>query len=335
MKCLCRQDMEAAVEEAYCVMDFLPLGALVVDRQMRIRFFNSCLEFWTGMHREEVLGRPVQDVFEPINRPIVLDRFREIFAGGPPAVFSYHLHSHLVPAPLPDGGMRLQHGVAFGMKGPDGAVNRLVLSLQDITELHSRLQENLRIKAALEDEILRRQEVESRLRDMATKDHLTCLFNRRAFFDQLHVEVNRARRYDQPMSLMVIDLDGFKSINDRWGHQMGDEVLQRFAATSAQELRATDVLARIGGEEFAVILPQTTGQEALMVAQRIRRSGAGARVPSPGGGEFGYSASFGVASLDENMDSAQLLQCADHALYAAKKAGRNRVEFDGLPANPS
>lgn len=315
-------------EQAFKAMDFLPLGIMVLDREMRIRFFNTCLEFWTGISRDKVLCRPVQEVFGNLRSGTVMGRLEDIFLGGPPAVFSYHLHNYLVPSPLPDGGSRLQHCVAYGVKGPDGEVERVILSLQDVTELHNRLQDNLRIKAALEEEIESRKAVEVMLIEMATKDHLTKLDNRRAFFEHLDVEISRAKRSRLPLTLIAMDLDRFKSINDRYGHQTGDEVLKQFAEVCAVELRATDVLARTGGEEFFIILPAAGPRDASGVAERIRQAVEGSQHVTDNGDELQYTVSLGVACLQEGMDMYTLLHRADQALYLAKGAGRNRVELD-------
>jgi len=315
-------------DETFRHMDFLPLGILVLDRGMRILFFNACLEFWSGLRRDTVLGRPFGEVFENIARGTVLPRLEDIFLGGPPAVFSYHLHNHLIPSPLPEGGFRLQHGVAYGVKGPQGDVERVILSLQDVTELHTRLQENLRITRALEGEIEARKAVEARLTELATKDHLTKLANRRAFFANLDAEISRSRRTKQPLSLIAMDLDRFKSINDRFGHQVGDDVLRHFATACARELRATDVLARTGGEEFFVLLPSAGSKEALAVAGRIRASVDASTHLTDNGDEVRYTVSLGVATLSEGIDLYTLLHRADQALYAAKAGGRNRVVLD-------
>ncbi|WP_243311751.1 GGDEF domain-containing protein [Fundidesulfovibrio agrisoli] len=335
MNGLLRAPGEIDEEPAFRHMDFLPLGILVLDQGMRVRFFNACLEFWSGLRRDKVLGRQVQEVFPNLTRGTVLPRLDDIFLGGPPAVFSYHLHNHLIPSPLPDGGLRLQHGVAYGVKGGDGGVERVILSLQDVTELHTRLSDNLRITRELETEIEARKAMEAKLIELATKDHLTRLDNRRAFFDRLDAEIRRSRRTGQPLALVAMDLDRFKSINDRFGHQVGDEVLRNFAEAASQGLRGTDVLARTGGEEFFIILPAACGQDAARVAERIRKTVEAGTHITDNGDVVRYTVSLGVASLQETMDMYALLYRADQALYAAKAGGRNRVHVDPGEPEPS
>jgi diguanylate cyclase (GGDEF)-like protein len=166
-------------------------------------------------------------------------------------------------------------------------------------------------------------EVDS-LRAQAFVDALTDCYNRRGFDEHLQVELRRAQRYERSAALMLIDLDGFKSINDELGHQAGDHVLRRFSALLASTFRNTDVISRYGGDEFAVIFPETTSAEAVRMAQRVRLMSRDlfpdAVIPRP------VSASFGIASYPAEASSAQqLVAIADHALYAAKTGGRDQV----------
>ncbi|QAY78007.1 diguanylate cyclase [Sphingosinicella sp. BN140058] len=176
-------------------------------------------------------------------------------------------------------------------------------------------------------DISREKQLQRQLVDLAAHDPLTGLLNRGSFDLRLREEVERVRRHDAPLSLIMFDLDHFKAVNDSWGHPAGDEVLRRASAAAAGALRETDVLARIGGEEFAVILPQTDAQGALGVAERIRGAVAAARV-SHGGASIRVTCSLGVAPcLDD--DREQLVARADEALYSAKRGGRDRTVLSG------
>ena len=160
---------------------------------------------------------------------------------------------------------------------------------------------------------------------LARIDPLTNSSNRRHFHACLEAELARAARYGRECSLVIIDIDHFKGINDRYGHAGGDETLRHFVLTIRQQLRTQDELGRLGGEEFAVLLPETGLESAVAVAERIRR--AVEKAPA----QFGevlipHTASFGVASWQSFTESPDaLLQRADKALYAAKSGGRNRV----------
>jgi diguanylate cyclase (GGDEF)-like protein len=155
----------------------------------------------------------------------------------------------------------------------------------------------------------------------ARHDPLTGLLNRRALDAELGVEVHRARRLGYPLGVLMLDVDNFKSVNDHYGHGAGDETLRRLSAVLADRLRRTDRIARIGGEEFLVVLPGAGSEATLLVAQKLRR--AVAELPPPR-----ITLSLGAASQSSaDVDPRALLQRADLALYAAKRAGRDQVRL--------
>jgi diguanylate cyclase (GGDEF)-like protein len=163
-----------------------------------------------------------------------------------------------------------------------------------------------------------------RLTELSETDALTGLLNARGLFDRLDAELARARRYREALALLLVDLDGLKGINDRYGHGAGDEAIRSLADVIRSQLRETDLGARWGGDEFAVVAPCTSEGQALALAERIR-----AMIPgtSP---RWPLSGSVGVATIDpkvgrEVVDSATLMRSADAALYEAKRTGRNRV----------
>jgi diguanylate cyclase (GGDEF)-like protein len=162
----------------------------------------------------------------------------------------------------------------------------------------------------------------------AVTDELTGLANVRAFHSILEGEIERARRFQTPLALVMLDLDNFKLVNDEYGHQQGDEVLALVADVLRDFSRDIDAPARYGGEELAVVLPQTDAEGAAQLAERIREAVDRLEVPRvDGGGTLRLQASFGVAALPESaVDREGLIAAADAALYRAKRAGRNRVE---------
>jgi diguanylate cyclase (GGDEF)-like protein len=173
---------------------------------------------------------------------------------------------------------------------------------------------------------IERDKHEKRLYHDATRDVLTNGFNRRHFLELGMRELKRARRYDMPLALLMLDLDHFKAINDSHGHQVGDEVLRQLSRLVHNLLRGSDMLGRLGGEEFAALLPATGLPEAMLVAERIRQSVEQYAIEGQPGKTLHCSVSVGVTLLqpeDSNMD--ELLQRADQALYLAKERGRNRV----------
>ena len=171
----------------------------------------------------------------------------------------------------------------------------------------------------------------------AVTDGLTELANRRQFEQALAAEINRAERFGGMLALVLADLDNFKQVNDRYGHQAGDEVLRRFADVLRETVRDVDVPARYGGEEFAVLLPQTDMEGAERLAERLRQAVAERPMTTRPGALVACTASFGVASFPESSTPAALFAAADEALYRAKAAGKNRVvcaEPDGAVRAP-
>jgi diguanylate cyclase (GGDEF)-like protein len=160
---------------------------------------------------------------------------------------------------------------------------------------------------------------------LATHDPLTDLFNRRHFNQQFDTEISRALRHGRPLCLCIIDVDLFKPINDRFGHVAGDGVLKQLAAILRQQVRCEDLAARIGGEEFAVLLPETHLEGARGFAEQFRSAVEAAEF-SPGGVRQRITVSIGLAQAGlELSDRSRLMQAADAALYRAKETGRNRV----------
>jgi diguanylate cyclase (GGDEF)-like protein len=175
------------------------------------------------------------------------------------------------------------------------------------------------------------QQTVEELKELATSDSLTGVANLRHFHHLAGLELDHAYRMGRSMSLLILDIDFFKRINDRWGHAAGDEALRVFAATCRKALREPDILGRIGGEEFAIALPNSRAEEAMMIAERLRRSVEQVRVPLAGGEIVTFSVSVGVASSPAadrrgpHPDIPKLMEMADAALYRSKAEGRNRV----------
>jgi diguanylate cyclase (GGDEF)-like protein/PAS domain S-box-containing protein len=176
-------------------------------------------------------------------------------------------------------------------------------------------------KAELERYHRELEEANNRLRKLAVTDELTGLRNRRAFEERLVMEFSMARRRKRELSVLLLDVDDFKKVNDRWGHAAGDEVLRRLAAILQTTVRLPDLPARYGGEEFVVLLPESGQESALGLARRVME-----RVASERWENAPLTISIGMAALNDSLtDGFQLVERADEALYAAKRAGKNRV----------
>ena len=180
-------------------------------------------------------------------------------------------------------------------------------------------------------DIAQRKAMEDELRRLATTDALTGIANRRHFIEQLAAELARVKRFGKPAALLMIDLDHFKRVNDSHGHGVGDLVLKHFASVIGDSLRRIDCFGRLGGEEFAVLLPGSEPQGARELAERLRQAAATSPTATEGG-PVAVTISIGVTELDAgDLDPNHILARADRALYRAKENGRNRVELELVP----
>ena len=180
--------------------------------------------------------------------------------------------------------------------------------------------------AAIERDLTEHKMLQQRLEILASTDALTGLPNRQAIMGKAKTEFSRARRYERPLSLVMIDVDHFKSINDTYGHAAGDHVLTNVGHILGDSLRESDILARIGGEEFVLLLPDTPKANAEHVAERMREQLANSTIKYQNI-EISITASFGVAAITAEDDTLeQMLGRADLAMYEAKNNGRNQVK---------
>src|SRR5436305_5411692 len=175
--------------------------------------------------------------------------------------------------------------------------------------------------------VLDNARLSQRLHELSTVDGLTRQLNHRVIYDRLSEELERARRYRYPLSVILCDLDHFKQVNDTYGHLAGDAVLREGAALLRRSLRATDLLGRYGDEEFLCVLPQVDLESGKQAAERLRQALELESLALPAGGELHITGSFGVAARSElpgPVSGDQLVALADRRLYEAKAAGRNR-----------
>ena len=180
----------------------------------------------------------------------------------------------------------------------------------------------------VKDEISERKKLEEELRHLATIDPLTGLLNRRSFFALAEQEISRLRRHPGCLSVVMLDVDHFKSINDLHGHQVGDEVLRALSESCSECLRDRDIMGRLGGEEFACILPDTSSEQAMPAAEMLRAAVASRKILLEDGREIAITVSIGIAVLQEtDSDVDAVLHRADQALYRAKLDGRNCIRY--------
>ncbi|WP_018649555.1 MULTISPECIES: sensor domain-containing diguanylate cyclase [unclassified Thioalkalivibrio] len=199
----------------------------------------------------------------------------------------------------------------------DGSLIHLEQTITPVLDDHGEISHYV----ALGKDVTDRVRMEDEIRRVAHTDWLTGVANRLSLGNTLEAEIERSQRYGRPLSLIMFDLDHFKAVNDRYGHDAGDEVLKALAKTVSAELRDADTLGRWGGEEFIILVPETRLVGATAMAEKLRQAVAAMSVP----GVPGVTASFGVAERASG-DSAKLLaRRADEAMYQAKRAGRDRV----------
>ena len=275
---------------------------LVIDGDQTIRFLNKSAEAMFGRPNEEALGQSLEILLPEGFRKSHHKRVAHFAASAQAPRFMAHRD-----API------------FGLR-KSGEIFPA-----DVTILRTRDKEGLHLVAVVRD-ITESRQLEDRLRVLARTDSLTGILNRGAFEARAKEEVSRSIRFGQPLATVMMDIDHFKDINDRFGHALGDDALRSFVKLVSGQLRTCDVLGRWGGEEFALMLPSTTARAAFEVAERIRLAVKAAPFSmEEDGNPIHLSVSAGVTDLRDGDTVDTMLDRADQALYAAKSDGRNCV----------
>jgi diguanylate cyclase (GGDEF)-like protein/PAS domain S-box-containing protein len=282
------------------MLQSLVIPTFVIDVHGRVIIWNTACERLTGVQAYEMLGTADHwKAFYEDQRPTLAD----LVIDGNASLCAQNW------CDMPRVGRRRYLAAdASPILDNAGKLLAVVETLRDVTD-------EKRAQVALEQ--------------LATRDGLTGLANRRCFDDTLHGEWQRALRQQQPLSLLMVDVDNFKQYNDGYGHLGGDECLQRIATAVANEMRANDLVARYGGEEFAVILPNQSLKGAAIVAERIRCRVEQLHLPNLGSQPHMVTVSIGAATAlpSPDTDPSQLVATADSALYRAKHMGRNRISL--------
>jgi diguanylate cyclase len=292
------------------VFDILNLGIVILDAEYRIRYWNDWMYMHSGVPAEEMLDKNLFDAYPALNNNVILRSFKSVFTFGNFYFFSQRLHGYIFPmktlSSFQDHFEHMQQSctVCPLREGDGSKVTHICITVQDVTEV-----------AAYEHILL----------EMNHRDTLTGTYNRRYFNIRLKEEFERHRRYKRSMSMLLIDLDHFKSINDTYGHQCGDHILKSVCATIQSGLRRVDILARYGGEEFCCILPETDFDPSMMIAERIRglvESETYIYEEKP----VRLTVSIGVPRPPTPEDTPEsFLKKADDAMYEAKGNGRNTI----------
>ena len=291
-----------------------------LDASGRFTYVSPSVEKLRGYTPAEVMQQTMADLLTPASLAVVQEVFQHSLAKVA-AGLTFEPFRGELEQPCKDGSTVWTEVTTNGLYSDDGQFIGLVGITRDITE-RRRFEAALRqARDAAETANLALQAANAELNQFATTDALTGAWNRRHFEEVAEVEIAQAQRYGEPVTLLIFDIDHFKSINDRFGHLAGDRVLVEMSRLVRSNLRAADLLTRWGGEEFVVMMPHCGMTEAVPLAEKLR-----ARVADASFAEIGtVTASFGVAEWAHGETLDTWLKRADDALYQAKKGGRNRV----------
>jgi diguanylate cyclase (GGDEF)-like protein/PAS domain S-box-containing protein len=298
--------LRASEELFRAFMNASPFLSYIKDAAGRLLFYNRSFAQRFGVSEYAWLGRTDEQLWSRKLTKSVRTHDLEVMAGGKMVETEEHIRNS-------DGSVSSLRSFKFPCH--DSAGNVLLAGVAvDVSEEVAHQGELERYHRELED-------ANDQLRKLAVTDELTGLRNRRSFEERLVMEFSLARRRKRELSVLLIDVDDFKMINDRWGHAAGDEVLRRLGMILRTTVRLPDLPARYGGEEFVVLLPESGEESAMGLARRVMQ-----RVATEDWENQPLTISVGMASMSESLENGfQLVEMADEALYAAKRAGKNRV----------
>lgn len=305
------QVLHENAERLQAHMENSPMAIIGWDSEFKTTQWSGEAERIFGWSAAETLGKPIMDLHMIVEEdiPLVQQAMAKMLDGSSRYVISSN-RNH-----TKDG--RVIHCIWYNsvLTTEDGRMTSVMSQVLDVTE---------------------QKHAEMELKRIAQTDMLTGLANRRHFMELAELELSRACRYGDPLTVMMMDIDHFKRINDTHGHQMGDQVIQMVGRSCQETLREVDVIGRIGGEEFAIILPQTGSEQAVEAAERLREVIANSEIPMKKGMPLHCTVSIGVATLVDTMTNLDtLLGHADKSLYDAKQAGRNRVSIHASNPKPA
>jgi diguanylate cyclase (GGDEF)-like protein len=323
---ICPMEGEANLRFLLRVLQGISVPTFVIDGNHLVTHWNLAMEKLTGLAAKEMVGTSGHwRAFYPVERPLLSDmvvngygtetiikrydgkcRKSSLIEG------AYEVEDYF-PS-LGEGGKWLFF-TASPILDDEGGIIGAVQTFQDATE-----------RKLAEEEV---RESERRHRELSITDSLTKLYNSRHFFRELRQEMERAKRYDEPLSLIMLDIDNFKGYNDTYGHLEGDRALAVLADVIRGSLRCADTAFRYGGEEFTILLPETVGADAVLVAERLRQSFEDVVLSPAPELQVHMTISLGVGQYCHDEQESAFMKRVDGCMYTAKQHGKNRVYFAG------
>lgn len=298
------------------IVQSIDVGVVVLDREYRVQVWNTFMENRSGVQPKDAQNRNFFSLFPEIDRQWFSRKVESVATLGTPAFTVWEQRPYLMrfKSYQPITGQEefmYQNTTLLPLRSPDNRINHICLVIYDVTDVATNRHQ---IQAA-----------NAQLQLLSSTDRLTGLYNRGHWEGSLKAAYARHQRYGNALSLVMLDIDHFKRVNDTYGHQAGDQVIVQVAALLHEHVRESDVAGRYGGEEFGVVLSDTDQAGARIFAERLRQA-VEALLVQYNGQDIRFTISLGVADLSTPAnDHAELIARADQALYTSKKTGRNRV----------
>ncbi|WP_323155364.1 sensor domain-containing diguanylate cyclase [Pseudomonas alvandae] len=302
------------------IVQSIDVGVVVLDREYRVQVWNTFMENRSGVQPKDAQNRNFFSLFPEIDRQWFSRKVESVATLGTPAFTVWEQRPYLMrfKSYQPITGQEefmYQNTTLLPLRSPDNRINHICLVIYDVTDVATNRHQ---IQAA-----------NAQLQLLSSTDRLTGLYNRGHWEGSLKAAYARHQRYGNALSLVMLDIDHFKHVNDTYGHQAGDKVIEQLAQLLREHARESDVAGRYGGEEFGVVLSDTDRAGARIFAERLRQAVEHLLVQY-NGQDIRFTISLGVADLSAPAnDHAELIARADQALYTSKKTGRNRVTVHG------
>ncbi|KQQ65515.1 diguanylate cyclase [Pseudomonas sp. Leaf127] len=294
----------------------IDVGIVVLDRDFTVQIWNTFMENRSGVVPFDAIGQSFFQLFPEVNRAWFSKKVDNVVTLGTPAFTIWEQRPYLVrfknyqPITGQEAFM-YQNTTLFPLRSTNNQISHICLVIYDVTDVATNRHQLLNAN--------------NELQRLSSTDRLTGLNNRGHWEESLRQEYARHRRYGTQVAMVMIDIDHFKRVNDTWGHQTGDKVIQVVAEAMRTHIRSADIAGRYGGEEFAVLLPDTDKAGAQVFAERLRKAVEELHVDHDGQ-QIRCTISLGVADLSQpSTDYKTLIEAADQALYQSKKNGRNQV----------